>query len=288
MTEDPRTRTARHAAVFRRLHDGRTGFVMPNAWDAGSAIVLVDAGFDVIATTSAGIAFSLGRPDHGIPAGGSRVERPRMLERVRQITAAVDVPVNGDLEDGYGERPEDVAETIRLAIDAGLAGGNVEDHAGGRLYDEELAVERIAAAHEAAAASGTGFVVCARTDGMLVDRSAPLADSIRRANRYREAGADCLDVPGVDDLDRITTLVREIDGPLNVVMGLGSARLTADALRAAGVARISLGGSIARAALGLVRAAAHELRERGTIEFAACQISQSELNGLFARRAPGG
>jgi 2-methylisocitrate lyase-like PEP mutase family enzyme len=270
-------------ATFRQLHEGRTGFVMPNAWDAGSAIVLAEAGFAAIATTSAGIAFSLGRADHTIPAGGTAVSRFHMFERVREIAAAVDLPVNGDLEAGYGDAPEAVVETIRLAVDAGLAGGNIEDHAGGRLYDESLAVERIAAAREAIDARGGGFVLTARTDGQLLRPAAPLADSIRRANRYREAGADCLYVPGVNDLEAIATLVREIDGPLNVVMGLGGSSLTVAALQAAGVARISLGGSIARAALGFVRESARELIERGTMTFAGVQVPQGELNALFAR-----
>ena len=283
MTDDQAARTARHAAAFRLLHAGRTGFVMPNAWDAGSAIVLAEAGFAAIATTSAGIAFSLGRADHAIPEGATRVSGSPMFERVRQITTAVDLPVNGDLEDGYGERPDAVADTIRLAIDAGLAGGNIEDHAGGVLYDEELAAERIAAAREVVDASGIGFVLTARTDGLLLRPPAPLADSIRRANRYRQAGADCLYVPGVNDLESIATLVTEIDGPLNVVIGLGNTNLTVDALRSVGVARISLGGSIARAALGYVRQSARELLERGTLTFAEVQIPQSELNALFAR-----
>lgn len=280
MTDD----VAALASTFRRLHDERGGFVMPNAWDAGSAIVLAEAGFAAIATTSAGIAFSMGRADHALPAGATQVPRDRMMERVREITAAVDLPVNGDLENGYGDRPEDVAETIRLAIAAGLAGANIEDYAGGLLYDEALAVERIAAAREVVDASGTGFVLTARTDGGLLATPSPLADSIRRANRYREAGADCLYAPGVNDLESIATLAREIDGPLNVVMGLGDTSLSVAALRSAGVARISLGGSIARAALGFVREAARELRERGTLAFASVQIPQRELNLLFAER----
>jgi 2-methylisocitrate lyase-like PEP mutase family enzyme len=260
---------------------------MPNAWDAGSAIVLAEAGFAAIATTSAGIAFSLGKADHAIPGGATPVPRSEMFERIRQIAAAVDIPVNGDLEAGYGDRPEAVAETIRLAIDAGLAGGNIEDYANGVLYDEELAADRIAAAREVIDAGGTDFVLTARTDGQLLKSPATMADSIRRANRYRQAGADCLYVPVVNDLATIATLVAEIDGPLNVVMGLGAATLTVSALRSAGVARISLGGSIARAALGFVREGARELLERGTIGFAEVQIPQGELNALFARRASG-
>jgi 2-methylisocitrate lyase-like PEP mutase family enzyme len=272
------------AAEFRILHDTRDGFLMPNAWDAGSAIVLAAAGFPAIATTSAGIAFSLGRADHGIPGGASSVSRTQMFDRIRQITAAVAVPVNGDLEAGYGDTPEAVAETVRLAIDAGLAGGNIEDFAGGVLHDEALAAERITAAREAVDGSGSDFVLTARTDGLLLSPPAALADSIRRANRYRQAGADCLYVPGANDVDAVATLVREIDGPLNAVMGLGATTLTVAALRSAGVARISLGGSIARAALGLVRESARELLESGTITFAERQIPQGELNALFAER----
>ena len=269
---------------FRTLHQTGQGFVMPNAWDAGTAVILAEAGFEAIATTSAGIAFSMGRADHTIPEGGSEVSRSLMLDRIREIASAVEIPVNGDLEDGYGSSPDSVAETIRLAIDAGLAGGNIEDYDNGILYDEGLAVERVAAARRAIEASGADFVLTARTDGQLLGAPVPLADSIRRSNRYREAGADCLYVPGINDLDAIATLVREIEGPLNVVLGLGSSSLTVAALRSVGVARISLGGTIARAALGFVRQAALELRGQGTLGFAGIQIPQRELNVLFARR----
>jgi 2-methylisocitrate lyase-like PEP mutase family enzyme len=276
-----RARAARHAATFRALHDDGSGFVMPNAWDAGSAVVLAEAGFAAIATTSAGIAFSLGRGDYVVPDGATPVSREQMFDRIRQITAAVDIPVNGDLEDGYGAQPETVAETIRLAIDAGLAGGNIEDCDGGVLYEGALAVDRIVAARAAIDASGTRFVLTARTDGLLLGAQTP-AETIRRANRLREAGADCLYLPGPNDLTTITTIVRELNGPLNVVMGLGSSVLTVAGLRAAGVTRISLGGTIARAALGFVRRSARELIERGTLDFADGQISHPELTALFA------
>jgi 2-methylisocitrate lyase-like PEP mutase family enzyme len=283
LAETALAETARRAGVFRDLHAG-DGFVMPNAWDAGSAIVLAEAGFSAIATTSAGIAFSLGKPDHSIPQGGSAVPREEMFDRIRQIADAVDIPVNGDLEGGYGDEPAEVARTISMAIDAGLAGGNIEDFAEGVLYPEELAIERIAAAREAINNSGTDFVLTARTDGQLPGKAVPLDDSIRRANQYRQAGADCLYIPGVNDLDSIATLVREIDGPLNVVIGLGGSGLTVPALRQAGVARISLGGSIARAVLGFVRDSARELLEYGSIGFAKDQIPQAELNRLFVSR----
>jgi len=269
---------------FRALHRAGAGFVMPNAWDAGTAVLLAEAGFEAIATTSAGIAFSLARADHTVPEGGSAVPRSVMFDRIREIAAAVDLPVNGDLEDGYGSSPEAVAETIRLAVEAGLAGGNIEDHHQGMLYEEALAVERIAAARRAADASDAGFVLTARTDGHLLATPVSLAESIRRANLYREAGADCLYVPGVNDLQAIATLVTEIDGPLNVVLGLGASSLTVADLRSVGVARISLGGSIARAALGFIRQAARELHDRGTLDFATIQIPQAELNALFTRR----
>ena len=164
-----------------------------------------------------------------MPDGAPSVSREQMFERIQQITEASGVPVNGDLEDGYGAQPEAVADTIRLAREAGLAGGNIEDYDGHNLYDEALSVERIAAAREAA---GPDFVLTARTDGQLLASPTSLADSIHRANLYREAGADCLYVPGVNDLDAISTLVKEIDGPLNVVIGLGSATLTTQALLA--------------------------------------------------------
>ncbi len=268
------------AAAFRALHQRGETFVMPNAWDAGSAVVLAGAGFEAIATTSAGIAFSMGRPDYAIPEGGRRVDRAPMLARMGEIADAVRLPVNGDLEEGYGPDPEDVAATIRDAAALGLAGGNIEDHAPGGLYEVARAVARIAAAREAGGAGD--FVLTARTDGRLLDPDHPLRDVIERANRYREAGADCLYAPGVNDLETIGRLVREIDGPLNVVVGLGSTELTVDALRRLGVVRISLGGTLARAALAFVRDAARELAERGTLDFASRQFSQAELNTIFS------
>jgi 2-methylisocitrate lyase-like PEP mutase family enzyme len=272
------------AAAFAALHRSRPGFVMPNAWDAGSALVLADAGFSAIATTSAGIAFSLGKQDYQVSDGRLAVSREEMFERMSQIARAVALPVNADLEAGFGDEPEQVADTVRLAIEAGLAGGNIEDkRPGGPLYDESLAVERIAAARSAIDCAGSAFVLTARTDAFQSSTPGALAAVIGRVNRFREAGADCLFAPGVSDLGAVRTLVREIAGPLNVVMGLGSSEGNAPALLAAGVQRISLGGSIARSALGFVRRCAQELRDAGSIRFAALQIPQPELNALFAR-----
>jgi 2-methylisocitrate lyase-like PEP mutase family enzyme len=271
--------------AFQALHASPVGFIMPNAWDAGSAVVLASEGFEAIGTTSAGIAFSLGRQDHHVSDARLAVTREEMFIRLRQIVEAVCVPVNGDLEAGYGDGPETVAETMGLAIEAGLAGANIEDlrpleHV---LYDESLAVERIAAARAAIDSRGSAFVLTARTDAYLLPSSDLLETAIRRVNRFREAGADCIFIPGVGDLESIRTLVREVDGPLNIVMGLGSAAGNARAMLEAGVRRISLGGSIARSALGFVRQCAREVRDRGSVAVAAGQLSQADLNALFAR-----
>lgn len=270
---------------FQALHAGPRGFVMPNAWDAGSAAILAEAGFAALATTSAGIAFSLGRPDFDVRDPARAVGRDAMFERIRQIVDAVDLPVNGDLEDGWGAAPEAVAETIRIASAAGLAGGNIEDHdpRAGALYDEELAAERIRAAREAIESAGSGFVLTARCDARPTADGAGLAACLRRFARYREAGADVLYAPRFDDPQAIAVLVRDGGGPVNVVIGLGSTALTVPALLDAGVTRVSLGGSIARAALGFLRRAAAELAEQGSIGFADGQIRQRELNALFAR-----
>jgi 2-methylisocitrate lyase-like PEP mutase family enzyme len=273
------------AATFKALHQEKQGFIMPNAWDAGSAILLAQEGFAAIATTSAGIAFSLGRPDYNFGSASLAVARDDMFERMREIVEAVSLPVNGDLEAGYGDSPEEVATTIRLAIEAGLAGGNIEDKkpAGQELYDEALAAERIAAARETIDAMGSSFVLTGRTDAFLIGSARGIEASVRRANAFRKAGADCLYAPGLLDPDDVGRFVREVDGPVNVVVGLGSAKGNAHAMLEMGVRRISLGGSIARAALGLARESAREVRDKGTLGFAAAQIPQAELSALFSQ-----
>lgn len=273
------------ATAFKAMHHAARGFVMPNAWDAGSAVILAEAGVAAIATTSAGIAFSLGRPDYNVRDPRLAVSREESFARIRQIADGVALPVNGDLEDGYGRQPDAVAETMRLAIAAGLAGGNIEDkdpRADG-LYDEALAADRIRAARAAIDASGTDFVLCARTDAFQGPPETALKTSIRRGLLFREAGADCIYPPGVAELATVRTLVKEIGAPLNIVTGLGKAALSVTDLLDAGVARVSLGGAIARAALGFVRRSVRELHEQGTIGFAAGQIPQGELNTLFTR-----
>jgi 2-methylisocitrate lyase-like PEP mutase family enzyme len=272
------------AELFLKLHTASGCFLMPNAWDAGSAKMLVSAGFGAIGTTSAGIAFSLGRPDNVFCSPAARVQREAMLHEIRAITSAVAVPVNADLEGGFGDTPEDVAETIKQAIEAGAVGGNIEDYTGARerpLYDRSLAVARIAAARQAIDASGLPFVLVARTDRLNIGQPGGMAEAIERANLYREAGADCLFAPGASDLPTVSELVREIHGPLNVVMGLSGSNVTLAQLRDAGVRRVSIGGSLARALYFRIRAAAEEMLRDGTFSFAQDQIPQPELNGIF-------
>lgn len=275
----------KQAAAFAALHAAPDGFVMPNAWDAGSAILMAEAGFKAIATTSAGIAFSLGKPDYGVADPRLAVSREQMFERMREIVEAVSVPVNGDLEAGYGKTPEDAAHTIRLAIDAGLAGGNIEDRDPGSatLIDEARAIARIEAAAQTIAASGVPFVLTARTDPFLANTPDALATAIRRGNLYLKAGATCIYAPGPTDRETVATLAREIDGPINVVIGLGNSDATTHGTLAAGAKRISLGGSIARSALGFVRNWMSELQTKGTMTFAAHQMLHAELNALFSR-----
>lgn len=271
--------------AFLNLHCAERGFVMPNAWDAGTAVLLAEAGFAAIGTTSAGIAFSLGKPDFNVRNAHLAVTRDETLDAVRRIAAAVPLPVNADLEAGYGDTPEQVAESVRLAIATGAAGCNIEDtnRATGALFDEAEAAERIAAAHEAVRHSGRSFVLNARTDVFQHGGDTNLRLAVERCNRFFAAGADAVFTPGVADAERARLLVREIAGPLNLVVGLNESASSARALIEVGVKRISVGGSIARAALGLVRQAAIELRERGTVAYADGQIPQGELNGLFER-----
>jgi 2-methylisocitrate lyase-like PEP mutase family enzyme len=268
------------AARFRALHESGT-FLMPNAWNAGTARLFADLGFEAIATTSAGTNFSNGHGDYDYA-----VPRAEMLAEYGRIAAAVDLPVSGDLENGYGDTPEEVAETIRQSIAHGMVGGGIEDHTGdpaAPLYEVELAVERIRAAREAADASGLSYTLTARAETYLVGHADPFAEAVRRVNRYREAGADCLFVPGVRDAQTIATLVREVDGPVNVVMGLAGAALSVTELAELGVRRVSIGGSLARAVFAFVRKAALEMRDQGTFGYAGDQMPEPELNALMRR-----
>lgn len=270
---------AEKAAAFRALHEEGC-FLMPNAWDAGSAKLLAAAGFRALGTTSVGIAAGLGRPDYEWA-----VSRDEMMAAVGAIAAAVPLPVSGDLEAGYGAAPEDCAETIRRSVEAGLVAGSIEDHAAeAPLYELPQAVERVRAAVEAAEASGIAYTLTARAECFLVGHPDPLAESIRRLNAYREAGAHCLYAPGVTTPEQIGTLVREVEGPVNIVMGLKGSPLTMAELAALGVRRVSIGGSLARAALDLVRRAAEEMARDGTFGYADRQMTGRALAALFGER----
>jgi 2-methylisocitrate lyase-like PEP mutase family enzyme len=261
------------AAALLELHAG-PGFVLPNAWDAGSARILEQVGFPAIATTSAGIAWSCGVPD------GGAIDRDTMLEHVGRIVASVSVPVTADLEAGYGATADEVGRTVARAVDVGVVGANLEDAGPGGLFGITEAADRIAAAR-AVAPRGT-FVLNARTDayfgGVAGD---PFAETVERAERYVEAGADCVFVPGVVEEETIRRLAAAVPAPLNIVAGLAS---TTDArtLFSLGVTRVSLGGSLARASLSILESAGRELLDSGTLGFLDGAISYADLQRRFA------
>lgn len=264
--------TERTAALLA-LHAG-PGFVLPNAWDGGSARILEQVGFPAIATTSAGIAWSLGVPD------GGALDRDTMLECVGRIVAAVRVPVTADLEAGYGDTADDVGRTVSRVVELGAAGCNLEDASNGGLFGIDEAVDRLAAAR-AAAPSGT-FVLNARTDTYFAGTSGDaFAETVERAVRYVEAGADCVFVPGVVEEDTIQRLAAAIPVPLNVVAGLANL-IDAPTLFSLGVKRVSLGGSLARAALSLVERAGRELLDSGTLSFLDGAIAYADLQRRFS------
>jgi 2-methylisocitrate lyase-like PEP mutase family enzyme len=260
------------AAALLALHAG-PGFVLPNAWDAGSARILEQVGFPAIATTSAGIAWSCGVPD------GGAIDRDTMLEHVARIVAAVGVPVTADLEAGYGDTPDDVGRTVARAVEIGAVGANLEDAGPTGLFGIDEAADRIAAAR-AAAPSGT-FVLNARTDTYFAGPSGDVfAETVQRAKRYLDAGADCVFVPGVVEPDAIRLLAAAIPGPLNVVAGLANT-IDAPTLFSLGVKRVSLGGSLARAALSMLERAGQELRDSGTLGFLDGAIGYADLQRRF-------
>ncbi|MDA7964785.1 isocitrate lyase/phosphoenolpyruvate mutase family protein [Ruegeria sp.] len=263
---------------LRELHNGTGVFVIPNAWDAGSARLLASLGFEALATTSAGYAFSKGRRD-----SFAALSRDELLENASEIVNAVDLPVSADLEDGFGAAPDACAQTIRLACRVGLAGGSIEDATGdpdAPIYEVSHAVERIQAAAEAA--EGLPFLLTARAENFLWGRK-DLKDTISRLQAFSEAGADVLYAPGLPDIEAIRTLCREVDKPVNVLMGLTGPRYTVPELTQAGVRRISVGGSFARAAFGALRAAAMEVRLKGTFDYADAAIPDAEISQLMAQ-----
>ncbi len=267
---------------FRALHARPGAFVIPNPWDAGTARILAGLGFEALTTTSAGLAFTLGRPD-----GAGVVTRAEALANAKAIADATDLPVAADLENGYGDAPEAAAETIRLAGEAaGLVGGSIEDSTGnpGRpIYEFAHAVERVAAAAEAARALPMPFVLVGRAENFLHGRP-DLDDTIRRLQAFEAAGADALFAPGLTRAEDIRTLCASVTKPVNVVMGLKGAPFSVAELAGLGVRRISVGSALSRAALAAFVRAAREIRERGTFGFADTAMPYAEANDLMAGR----
>ncbi len=255
---------AARGRAFRRLHEREKLFVIPNPWDAGSARILAALGFEALTTTSAGTAFQLGRVD-----GEGLVSREETIANARLVAGAVDLPVAGDLENGFGPTPEDAAETIRRAAAAGLVGGSIEDATGdptNPVYDFALAVERVAAAAEAARSLDFDFTFVARAENFIHGRP-DFDDTLRRLQAFERAGADVLFAPGLPNLDAIRTVCAELGRPVNVVQGFSGGTYTLADLEAAGVRRVSVGGSFVRAALTALRDAATEVKERGTFDY---------------------
>lgn len=267
------------AIQFRQLHHGPRVLILPNAWDVASARIFEDAGFPAIATTSAGIAFSLGYPD------GQRIPREEMLARIGRIARAVHVPITADMEAGYGSSAEAAAATTLELIQVGAVGMNLEDASGNPdepLIDLQLAVEKIKAARAAAEQQHVGIVVNARTDVYLLPEGDPDADyseALRRLVAYREAGADCVFAPGLKDADTIGRLVKAVNCPLNILAGLGTPPIPE--LERLGVARVSLGSGPMRATLGLLRRAAEEIKTCGTYSAMEGAVPYAEVNKLL-------
>lgn len=265
------------ARAFRALHGRDGAFIIPNPWDAGTARLLAHFGFEALATTSAGYAFSAGQPDNTI-------ERDEMMAHISSIAAATDLPVSVDLENGFGDTPEIVGQTIRLAAAAGAVGGSIEDmsrQTGHPIYEYEHAVERIRAASEAAYALPFPFTLTARSENYLVGRP-DLKDTIKRLQAYQTAGADVLYAPGLTSKDDIAAVVKSVDRPVNVVMGLQGVQLSLAELSAIGVKRVSVGSALSRAALGAFLRAAQEMKEHGTFAFADKAVNYGELGAMFA------
>ncbi len=253
--------------------------LLPNVWDAASARVIEKTGFGAIATTSAGIAFSLGYPD------GERISREEMLAAVKRIAAAVRVPVTADVEAGYGNHPEDAARTAQGVIQAGAVGMNLEDATGDPehpLADLALQVERIAAVREAARAAAVPLVLNARTDVYLLQVGPPekrYGEARRRLAAFRDAGADCVFLPGVRDAETIGRVVQDLRCPVNILAGPGSPPIPE--LQRLGVARVSLGSGPMRATLGLLQRLAQELKTKGTYDQLEGAPSHADVNRLM-------
>ena len=269
---------AEKAAAFRALHERPGAFIIPNPWDAGTAKLLASLGFEALATTSLGLSNSLGRPD-----GAGVVSREEVLDNCRLIAAATDLPVNADLENGYADEPRAAAEMIRLASEAGIVGGSIEDATGdpqNPIYDFALAVERVQAAVETGRSLPVPFVLTARAENLLHGRL-DLDDTIRRLQAFEKAGADVLYAPGLRDIPTIRTVVRAVGKPLNVVMSAADPAITQAELAEAGVKRISVGGALSRLALAAFLRGAREMKDAGGFTWVRDTVPTKDLKAVF-------
>lgn len=265
------------ALRFKTLHTRPRAFIIPNAWSPGTTRILEHKGFEAIASTSAGYAYWQGQADN-------TMGRERTIEHLHDLARATVLPVSADLENGFGPRPEDAAQTIRLAAEAGVVGGSIEDSrndGSNELFDYDLAVERIRAAAEAARALPFPFILTARCENFVIGKP-DLADTIRRLQGYQEAGADVLFAPGLETLEDIAAVVGALDRPVNVIMGNPKVPLTLDVLARAGVKRVSVGATLARTAFAGFLSAVDELAVHGSFRFGERAVSGVMLNEMFA------
>ena len=273
---------AEKARSFRALHERPGIFIMPNPWDAGTAKLFASLGFEALATTSLGFANSRGRVDGTLSIG-----REEVIANCREIASATELPVNADLENGYADDPDEAAAIIRLAADAGIVGGSIEDATGDAakpIYDFDLAVERVAAAARAAHSLPFPFTLTARAENFLHGRP-DLDDTIRRLRAFAAVGADVLYAPGLHDLETIRRIVAAVQKPVNVVMSSADPEITAQQLADVGVKRISVGGALSRLAFASVREAAVAMRDAGTFQWMRDAFPSRDLKAIF-RQAP--
>src|SRR6266496_1224742 len=269
------------AARFRKMHDSGC-FVLPNPWDIGTTIYLENLGFEALATTSAGFAFSRGKRDGGVP-------RDEMLAHIREIVGATSLPVNADFLAGYADEPEGVAANVRLCIATGVAGLSIEDNTGRTdtpLYEKQLAIDRIRAARAAIDASGSGVILTGRCEAWLVHDPDPFHTVLDRLASYAEAGADCLYAPGVSEPDEITQIVKAVSPkPVNILVSGFNHQLSLSQLADLGVRRISVGSGLALATWGTFLRAAKDIKTNGTFDLLANGAASADLNELFRKKS---
>ena len=275
---------SKKAEVFKALHERAGLLVLPNPWDGGSAKLLAAMGYEALATTSAGLAWMLGKPD-----GAAAVTREESMRNAREIVGATELPVAADLENGYGDDPEECATTILQAAEAGLVGGSIEDATGkpgDPIYPFEMAVERVRAAVKAARSLPFPFMLAARAENLINGRP-DLPDTIRRLEAFADAGADVLYAPGLKTREEVSAVVRAVaPRPVNVLVGISVLRLPLEELAELGVKRVSLGSALARVAYGAMMQAAEGLRRRGDLSFVGSAATYATINDMLKKSYP--